>query len=149
LKRIEEEKKNPAGAAKGKAPPAPAKKRNPLVKENLRSLPLMCQNLRYLRSRSGRHRLITNIWLRDLWMRLQEKSWKLAILNLRRLRLKNHLRARPHLLLSSHLHLNWMKMVSLLSMHHLLQSSKRTTILLKQQNFPLKTLKAYRVFTRI
>jgi hypothetical protein len=26
LKRIEEEKKNPAGAAKGKAPPAPAKK---------------------------------------------------------------------------------------------------------------------------
>jgi len=123
--------------------------RNPLVKENLRSLPLMCQNLRYLRSRSGRHRLITNIWLRDLWMKLQGKSWKLAILNLRRLRLKNHLRARPHLLLSSHLHLNWMKMVSLLSMHHLLQSSKRTTILLKQQNFPLKTLKAYRVFTRI
>jgi len=82
-------------------------------------------------------------------MKLQGKSWKLAILNLRRLRLKNHLRARPHLLLSSHLHLNWMKMVSLLSMHHLLQSSKRTTILLKQQNFPLKTLKAYRVFTRI
>jgi len=123
--------------------------RNPLVKENLRSLPLMCQNLRYLRSRNGRRRLITNIWLRDLWMRLQRKSWKLAILNLRRLRLKNHLRARPHLLLSSHLHLNWMKMVSLLSMHHLLQSSKRTTILLKQQNFPLKTLKAYRVFTRI
>jgi hypothetical protein len=82
-------------------------------------------------------------------MRLQGKSWKLAILNLRRLRLKNHLRARPHLLLSSHLLLNWMKMVSLLSMHHLLQSSKKTTILLKQQNFPLKTPKAYRVFTRI